>query len=162
MRNSVIKNTAFNLLVVSILGSCVNQDKNGNDHIASTSNDTIINIKSIPVNPTPDNDSMFYRKPEKGVPVSIKGKLKGVGMPVKIFLDIADGDSLHDELEAEEADAVIRINQIILPDKTADGPFGRTLEYKIRQHGMYTLILGNNLMAEGSTKTAFTLRINVF
>ena len=148
-------------LLASVMLSC--QEQKTDDTIpVSVNSDTIATRQSTPGNPVPDNDSMFYRKLEKGIPVNVNGRIKGVGMPVKLFLDIADGDSLHIVLVAAEPDAVIRINQIIFPDKTADGPFGRKLDYKIQQLGAYTLVLGNNLMAEGNPKTAFTLTVTLY
>lgn len=41
----------------------------------------------------------------------------------------------------------IRISQIVMPDGTADGPFGTELNYRLSQTGSYRLILSANQMA---------------
>ncbi|WP_156307922.1 hypothetical protein [Sphingobacterium endophyticum] len=40
----------------------------------------------------------------------------------------------------------IRFNQIIMPDKSSDGPFGKDLNYLLDQSGEYKLIIGESLM----------------
>lgn len=42
----------------------------------------------------------------------------------------------------------IRINQIIAPDNTADGPFGRTYNDTLHLSGTYHIIIGSSLMQE--------------
>jgi len=42
----------------------------------------------------------------------------------------------------------IRINQIIAPDNTADGPFGRTYNDTLHLSGTYRIIIGSSLMQE--------------
>lgn len=49
---------------------------------------------------------------------------------------------------ANKATANIRFNQIIFPDKTADGPFGTELKTNIKQSGSYILVIGHSQMAE--------------
>lgn len=53
----------------------------------------------------------------------------------------------------------IRINQIKKPDGTFDGPFGQTLNLATPQKGEYWIILGKNLMAEGTGKGHFSLKV---
>lgn len=53
----------------------------------------------------------------------------------------------------------LRINQIQNPDGSMDGPFGQSYTYKTPQKGEYKIILGKNLMAEGSGKGHFTLKV---
>ena len=45
-----------------------------------------------------------------------------------------------------------KINQIILPDGSADGPFSREMKYTKKQSGTYKIVFGKNLMAEGKLK----------
>lgn len=40
----------------------------------------------------------------------------------------------------------IRFNQIIMPDKSSDGPFGKDLNYLLDQSGEYKLIIGESQM----------------
>lgn len=53
----------------------------------------------------------------------------------------------------------IRINQIKKPDGTFDGPFGQTLNLETPQKGEYWIILGKSLMAEGTGKGHFSLKV---
>ena len=61
---------------------------------------------------------------------------------------IATGETLTVNLATpEDAMGNIRISQIIDPDGTADGPFGRDLTHVLAHTGTYTVILGPNMMA---------------
>lgn len=53
----------------------------------------------------------------------------------------------------------IRINQIKYPDGSFDGPFGQTLNLKTPQKGEYWIILGKDLMADGTGKGDFSLKV---
>lgn len=91
----------------------------------------------------------------------LHGTLHGVDDHIKITVNIIDGDSLYAVLIPMLNDAVMRINQVILPDGSADGPFARSLKYEIKKPGIYTLIISNNLMAEGKTTSDYHLELNV-
>lgn len=41
----------------------------------------------------------------------------------------------------------LRLAQIIMPDGSADGPFGQTTTYELNQYGWYQLIFHENMMA---------------
>lgn len=91
----------------------------------------------------------------------IFGKLKGNGQTIKIYLDINSGDTLHVLIAPSEQDANIRLNQIIYPGGTSGGPYDRDQKFALKNPGQYQLIIGNNLMAEGKTKAAFTLHLSI-
>lgn len=40
----------------------------------------------------------------------------------------------------------IRFNLIILPNGETDGPFGKTLDYKVTEPGIYSIVIGESLM----------------
>lgn len=48
-----------------------------------------------------------------------------------------------------EKDRNLRINQIILPDGSSDGPFSKEMKYTKKKNGTYKIVIGKNLMAEG-------------
>jgi len=50
-------------------------------------------------------------------------------------------------LSSQDSIANIRFSQIILPDGTMDGPFGRDIDYDISQNGLYRLSVHENMMA---------------
>lgn len=43
--------------------------------------------------------------------------------------------------------ANVRVSQIVMPDGTSDGPFGRDMTYSLTQTGEYQLIISESLMA---------------
>ncbi|WP_026730064.1 hypothetical protein [Flavobacterium denitrificans] len=53
----------------------------------------------------------------------------------------------------------IRFNQIIFPDKTMDGPFGKELKIDIKQKGIYVLVIGHSQMAEDPFIGKFTIQL---
>ena len=55
-------------------------------------------------------------------------------------------------------EANLRINQIEMPDSTFDGPFGKSLDYKIKTPGTYKLIIGESMMAEGQYSGDFEIK----
>ncbi|WP_136152159.1 hypothetical protein [Flavobacterium sangjuense] len=53
----------------------------------------------------------------------------------------------------------IRFNQILFPNKMADGPFGHDLFIKLKQTGEHTLIIGHSLMAENPHSGRFMVEV---
>ena len=53
----------------------------------------------------------------------------------------------------------LRINQIILPDNSSDGPFSKTMKFKTSKKGIYKIVVGKNLMAEGKLTGNFNLSV---
>ena len=68
---------------------------------------------------------------------------------------------LYALISPKDSTANIRFNQIIMPDGTADGPFGRDIQYDLAPNGIYTLIIDKSLMAEGSSETDFTIEVKL-
>jgi hypothetical protein len=60
-----------------------------------------------------------------------------------------------------EGDGNIRFNQIIFPDKTADGPFNKEVEQQLNIIGEYTLIVGHSLMADGRYEGKFKVNLHL-
>lgn len=69
-----------------------------------------------------------------------------------------DQDQLKISVDSKK-DMNIRIIQIKKPDGTFDGPFGKTLNLKTPQKGEYWIMLGRNLMADGTGKGNFTIKV---
>lgn len=55
----------------------------------------------------------------------------------------------------------IRFNQILFPDKTADGPFGKEMVLELKQTGEHTLIIGHSLMADNPYNGKFKVELQV-
>ncbi|MES2410634.1 MAG: hypothetical protein V4535_04230 [Bacteroidota bacterium] len=77
-----------------------------------------------------------------------------------IFTNKAPGD-LYAVVTPEKDDVNLRFNQILFPDKTADGPFGKDLAIKLNQIGEHTLIIGHSQMAENPYQGKFTIDLQV-
>ena len=74
-----------------------------------------------------------------------------------LTLSIASGKMLHAIISTKQG-ANLRINQIEMPDSTFDGPFGKSLDYKIKTPGTYKLIIGESMMAEGQYSGDFEIK----
>ena len=60
----------------------------------------------------------------------------------------SEGDeTLTAHLSSSDAIANIRFTQVIMPDGTMDGPFGRDMEYKLPTKGLYKISIHENMMA---------------
>lgn len=66
---------------------------------------------------------------------------------VDVVFDVQDADLLYGKILDVSDTANIRISQIVLPDGSGDGPFGRTVEYDLPMRGAYHLRIGENMMA---------------
>ncbi len=77
-----------------------------------------------------------------------------------IFTNKASGD-LYAIVTPEKEQANLRFNQILFPDKTADGPFGKDIAVKINQIGEHTLIIGHSQMAENPYQGKFKIDLQV-
>ena len=75
-----------------------------------------------------------------------------------IPITIKSGNELFAIVHKANKKANIRINQVEMPDSTFDGPFGDSLQYKLKMPGTYKIIVGQNLMAEGKPFGDFTLK----
>ena len=68
---------------------------------------------------------------------------------------------LSGTLTSADPSANVRFSQIILPDGSADGPFGREITYGLPQKGAYDLIVHENMMAGDPWAGEFTVRIEL-
>ena len=88
----------------------------------------------------------------------MKLHLDGIKDRKIIPLKIISGKELFATIKTNTKRANIRINQIEMPDSTFDGPFGDSLHHNIKMPGIYKIIIGEDLMAEGNWSGYFTLR----
>ena len=59
--------------------------------------------------------------------------LKEPGRTVDVEFDSGGCDLLYGEITGVGDMANVRFNQIVMPDGTSDGPFGRSIEYGLEQ-----------------------------
>ena len=77
---------------------------------------------------------------------------------VVVAINISSGKELFASLSSKDKNANIRISQIGFPDRAFDGPFGRTLDYKIKDTGIYKIIMGEDMMAGDRWSGKFILK----
>ncbi len=67
--------------------------------------------------------------------------------------------SISAKISTNEKGRNIRINQIIMPNNSTEGPFSNTLNYKTSIKGTYKIVIGKNLMAEGQLSGNFSVSV---
>jgi hypothetical protein len=80
---------------------------------------------------------------------------------IHVVVKNVSNDSLVASLNAPGKERNVRINQIIMPDGSMDGPFGHEIHYRTRQKGTYTLIIGKDNMADGQVEGPVTVYVRV-
>lgn len=93
--------------------------------------------------------------------VTATGQLNKAGDPVICELDIKQGKKLTGAVIPDKAKANIRFSHIVMPDGATDGPFGQTIDYKLKGHGTYKLYIAPNKMASDPFATSFKVRIRI-
>ena len=86
---------------------------------------------------------------------------KAADQRITFAFEAAGNVRLHGTLSSPDSLANLRFTQIYLPDGSADGPFGREIEYDLPQQGLYKLIVGENMMAGDPWAGTFTIHIEV-
>jgi len=93
-------------------------------------------------------DTIFMNyKNEKDL-FTAEGSIDSIHSRIYIKFKNEFSSELNGKIIPERTNANIRFNQIIYPDKTADGPFGAELKIEAKQAGDYILIIGHSQMAE--------------
>lgn len=77
-----------------------------------------------------------------------------------VILEFNPGDSTYISAWLSSRDSLVnvRFSQIIMPDSTADGPFGEEVEYQLTQRGTYKLLIHENMMAGDPWAGVFMVR----
>ncbi len=91
-----------------------------------------------------EGDTVLIRNGGKGFETRIDKKER---QSVVLRFTAGKGEALTAELIPEDARANVRFAQIGMPDGTADGPFGASMEYPLTASGEYTLRIAENTMA---------------
>lgn len=65
------------------------------------------------------------------------------------YVEFQSGDykKMYARISTTDKFANVRFSQIIMPDGTMDGPFGREMNYDIPLNGKYILLVNESLMA---------------
>jgi len=107
----------------------------------------------------PDDSGRVYLRFREGM---VEEMIQKDSMQV-ITLIFNPGDSLWVSGSLMPVDTVgnIRFNQILMPDSTGDGPFGRDISYELAQRGTYQLLIGENMMAGDPWAGVFTVKMKL-
>jgi hypothetical protein len=87
------------------------------------------------------------------------GSLNKKSTPVICYLPVDRHVALNARIIPRNKELNVRFSQIVLPDGNSDGPFGLQIKYELRQMGLYKLIIGPNLMADGKRSGDFIIRL---
>lgn len=148
------------VIIVVVVFACKNikSDKRPGEDSATVKSDN----RLLPTNANFTNDTVItIRFPKDNSGVTVTGKLNGINKPVTVIIPVLHAGELSALLTTEDPIANIRIDQILMPDGKADGPFGRRLVRKISKTGTYKLIISENQMQGDEWKGKFMLKLAV-
>lgn len=150
-----MKNKLLCLIIFTALLSCNQNEKN------KTIADILPPIKndSVKTSAKADNNSTKKKLSPGEDTLVFNLKMNSTNRYVTIPVSISAGNNLMATLSSDDKKANIRISQIEFPDSTFDGPFGRSLDYKIKAPGNYKIIIGEDMMAGDRWKGDFSLRV---
>lgn len=80
---------------------------------------------------------------------------------VTFGFEAGDYKKVHVELKSDDTTANIRLSQIVMPDGSADGPWGREMDYDLPSGGFYRLIVIENMMAEDPWAGRFAIVVRL-
>lgn len=83
------------------------------------------------------------------------------GKHVVFLFDVEKPGALSASVKPGEANGNVRIAQIFLPNNEADGPFGPTMEYNLKEPGTYRIVVSENQMAGDPYNGPFTFSVKV-
>jgi len=158
----------YSLFIIGfVFLSCQNQDKQ--KETASSMADSISSIVDTTgtdaMEATPEEKPALDQDTISLTLIDGKARQKGVmkkGRHVVFSLKnkIANA-TLSASVKPDEREGNVRIAQIFMPDGTADGPFGPTMEYRLTQPGNYKIVVSENQMAGDPYNGNFTLTVVV-
>ena len=158
------------ILMVAIFASCNSDDNKG--IVEAVVKDTTVNetprdnvaihpkVDSIPYNIQVDTVINFAFAPDSSS-LTTRGSINKKSEPVNCYLQLSTKKTIIATIIPDDNNLNIRFSNIIAPDGSSDGPFGRQLKYEAKQKGMYKLIIASNSMAEGKTRGDFSIRLEL-
>lgn len=154
---------------VFIVIACNDSPKEDEKKSVTASDNAIHQEDSVSDKPSTDSvpqniqiDSIIHLSFAPGsTSVTVKGHLAKRGDPVICYLPVTIGKKLAASVIPDNKKATIRFSHIYLPDGKSDGPFGNTLQYDLKQKGLYKIYIGPNMMAGDPVSSDFVLKVKV-
>ena len=136
-----MKNKFIYFFMLLALFSCnQNEKQNNSDQLLPA-----INSDTLPKQGDVDSVKNFLSPGKDTLVFNLK--MDSANQHLTVPITILAGDTLYANLASKDNKANIRISQLGFPDSTFDGPFGRKINYKIKDTGEYKIIIGENMMA---------------
>lgn len=149
------------IIIIILFFSCQQKD---NKNVIVSATDSVYKKENKEVKKEENKqvgDTIFINlKNEKEI-ITIESSLDSIHSKIYIKFDNNDLGEINAEIIPNEKKANIRFNQIIFPDKTSDGPFGRDIKMKLNQKGKTVLVIGHSLMAENPYFGKFKVELNI-
>lgn len=148
------------LLLALVTFSCKQREEK--KIIPVNMSDTIVTEKDRQANaekPTDDTIHLGFID-EKGI-FTTGGTIDSLHPRIYLNFETDDLGKLKASVKPAGGKGNIRFNQIIFPDKTADGPFGTELNLELKQTGKHTLIIGHSLMADNPFWGKFEVKLQI-
>ena len=142
------------LLSISIL-SC---QQSKNKKVIINSSDTIVLKKNKPENKQ-IGDTLYMDFKENKDSIFAEGLLDSIHPRIYVKIKNDDLSKLKASIIPSTANGNIRFNQIISPDNTSDGPFGKELKIELKQKGNFILVIGHSLMADNPYWGKFKVKL---
>ena len=150
----VMKCALSNILAIALLFQIAGCGGDDSDVPTLKTDTTLINIIRY-TNQTvisPLIDTIFSHDQDTMVALTnkeafIKGNSRANKRQPAYSVKLLKGQTIIATVRPVDKGGNIRINQIQLPDKSFDGPFGDSLRYTVKKSGTLKFIVGQNMMA---------------
>ncbi|QOW10847.1 hypothetical protein Q73A0000_11010 [Kaistella flava (ex Peng et al. 2021)] len=93
------------------------------------------------------------------IPLTIADEFTKPDQQMVLKIENFTGKKIDGKITPENPQMNIRFNQIKLAKGDYDGPFGRDINYDIKENGEIWLLIGKSNMASGDTKGKFTINL---
>ena len=154
LRDSII------FVIALFFVSCTS--KNTTEIIPVSMSDTIVAVheKAQEENQQIDDTIHLNFIDEKGL-FTVEGSIDSLHPRIYVKFENDDLGKFKAKIVTKSEKGNIRFNQIVFPDRTADGPFGTDLNLELKQTGKHILVIGHSLMADNPYVGKFKVELQI-
>lgn len=149
------------IIVISLFFiSCT--PKNNTEIIPVAMSDTIVTEKDKSREQNQQIDDTIHLNfiDEKGL-FTVEGSIDSLHPRIYVKFENNDLGKFNAKIVTKSGKGNIRFNQIVFPDRTADGPFGTNLNLELKQTGKHMLVIGHSLMADNPYVGKFKVELQI-